>query len=198
MYRQLLNFVFLIWRSGIWGYNWRGTGTGRVVNGEVVLYFKMGIIQACLLRRAIQTGRDWGTGGLESWSQHRSIQLNIYMGAALIAKLVKNPPAMQETPVWFLVRKIPWRRDRLPTPVFWPGEFHGLYSPWGHKESDMTEWLSHTHTNTHKSKDRFSRSFSHLWLFQMYFHTYGYTGNRMYSILQRRPHKLGFKEEKKI
>ena len=27
----------------------------------------------------------------------------------------------------------------LPTPVFWPGEFHGLYSPWGSKESDMTE-----------------------------------------------------------
>ena len=24
------------------------------------------------------------------------------------------------------VRKIPWRRERLPTPVFWPGEFHGL------------------------------------------------------------------------
>ena len=32
--------------------------------------------------------------------------------------------------------------ERLPTPVFWPGEFHGLYSPWGHKESDMTEQLS--------------------------------------------------------
>ena len=27
------------------------------------------------------------------------------------------------------------------TPVFWPGKFHGL-SPWGHKESDTTEWLS--------------------------------------------------------
>ena len=26
-----------------------------------------------------------------------------------------------------------------PTLVFWPGEFHGLYSPWGHKESDMIE-----------------------------------------------------------
>ena len=26
-------------------------------------------------------------------------------------------------------------------PVFWPGEFHGLYSPWGHKESDTTERL---------------------------------------------------------
>ena len=34
------------------------------------------------------------------------------------------------------------RRKRLPTPGFWPGEFHELYSPWGHKESDTTEWLS--------------------------------------------------------
>ena len=24
------------------------------------------------------------------------------------------------------VGKIPWRREQLPTPVFWPGEFHGL------------------------------------------------------------------------
>ena len=40
------------------------------------------------------------------------------------------------------VRKIPWRRKRLPTPLFWSGEFHGLYSPWGHKDSDTTEWLS--------------------------------------------------------
>ena len=37
------------------------------------------------------------------------------------------------------VGKIPWRRERLPTPVFWPGEFHGLYSPWGCKELDTTE-----------------------------------------------------------
>jgi len=26
--------------------------------------------------------------------------------------------------------------------VFWPGEFCGLYSPWGVKESDRTEQLS--------------------------------------------------------
>ena len=37
------------------------------------------------------------------------------------------------------VGKIPWRRERLPTPVFWLGEFHGLYSPWGRTESDTTE-----------------------------------------------------------
>ena len=29
------------------------------------------------------------------------------------------------------VGKIPWRRERLPTPVFWPGEFHGLYIVYG-------------------------------------------------------------------
>ena len=55
--------------------------------------------------------------------------------ASLIAQLVKNPPAMQDT--W--VGKIPWTRKSLPTPVFWPGEFHGLYSQWGHKELDMAE-----------------------------------------------------------
>ena len=36
-----------------------------------------------------------------------------------------------------------WRRERLPTPIFWPREFHGLYSPWGRKESDTTERLFH-------------------------------------------------------
>ena len=38
--------------------------------------------------------------------------------------------------------RFPWRREWLPTPVFWPGEFHGLYSAWGRKESDTTEQLS--------------------------------------------------------
>ena len=40
--------------------------------------------------------------------------------------------------------KIPWRRKLQHTPVFLPGESHGQrslagYSPWGHKESDMSE-----------------------------------------------------------
>ena len=38
-----------------------------------------------------------------------------------------------------------WRTERLPTPVFWPGEFHGLYSPWGRRVWDTTEQLSLTH-----------------------------------------------------
>ena len=59
-----------------------------------------------------------------------------------MAQLVKNLPAMQAPGFNPWVGKIPWRRERLLTPVFWPGEFHGLYSPWGHKESDMTERLA--------------------------------------------------------
>ena len=55
-----------------------------------------------------------------------------------MAQLVKNLSVMWET--W--VGKIPWRRERLPIPVFWSGEFHGLYSPWGHKQLNMTEPLS--------------------------------------------------------
>ena len=48
---------------------------------------------------------------------------------------------MKETRIGFLVGKILWRRERLPTPVFWPREFHGLYSPQGSKELDTTERL---------------------------------------------------------
>ena len=40
-----------------------------------------------------------------------------------------------------------WSRKWQPTPIFLPGEFHGKrslvgYSPWGHKESEKTEWLT--------------------------------------------------------
>ena len=52
-----------------------------------------------------------------------------YSWAFLVAQLVKNLPAMRET----------W--DSPPMAVFRPGEFHGLHSPWGRKESDTTEWL---------------------------------------------------------
>ena len=69
--------------------------------------------------------------------------------------VVKNPPASvgrrkrHRFDPW--VGKIPWRRAWESTPVFLPGESHGLrslagYSPWV-SESDMTEQLTHTHTH---------------------------------------------------
>ena len=59
--------------------------------------------------------------------------------------MVKNLPAMMET--WFSsrVKKIPWKSEWQPIPVFLPGEFHEQrslagYSPCGHKEAlDTTD-----------------------------------------------------------
>ena len=67
--------------------------------------------------------------------------------ASQMALMVKNPPAstgdVRDTGL------IPGsgrslEKSQAPTPVFLPGESHGQrslvgYSPWGHKESDMTE-----------------------------------------------------------
>ena len=61
--------------------------------------------------------------------------------------MVKNQPAMRRP--WFdsWAKKISWRKEWLPTPVFLPGESQGQrslvsYRPWGHKELDMTEQLT--------------------------------------------------------
>ena len=105
--------------------------------------------------------------------------------ASLIARLIKNPPAMRETSVRFLgwadplekdrlptpvflgfpcgsagwelicnvgefcsiprLERFPWRRERLRTPVFWPGEFHGQSmgsQGVGHDSATFTFFLS--------------------------------------------------------
>ena len=80
--------------------------------------------------------------------------------------VVKNPPAnagdidvglipglrhkRHRFNLW--VGKIPWRRAWQLTPVFLPRESHGQrslvgYSPWGRKESDMTEATQHACTS---------------------------------------------------
>ena len=61
--------------------------------------------------------------------------------------MVKNLPAIGRPRFDPWVRKSPWRREWLPTPVFLPGEFHRQRSlagcsPWGRKELDMTERLT--------------------------------------------------------
>ena len=73
---------------------------------------------------------------------------------SLVAQTVKNLCAMWEMEVQplgqedFLEKKIATHSRIL------AGEFHGQkslvgYSPWGRKELDMNEWLTHTHTHTH-------------------------------------------------
>ena len=66
--------------------------------------------------------------------------------------------------------KIPWTRERLPTPVFWPREFHGLYSLWSYdKESDTPEQLTSLHFTLRKIPWRRKRqeSLHHMGLGEM-------------------------------
>ena len=73
--------------------------------------------------------------GSQSWTWLSNFTYNkSSIGYAfLVAQLVKNHLPCWRSGFHPWVGKIPWRREQLPTPVFWPGEFHGLYSPWGHK-----------------------------------------------------------------
>ena len=58
------------------------------------------------------------------------------------------------------VRNIPWRRAWQPITDFLPGESHGQrslvgYSPWGHKESDMTEVTYHCTLHFQRNRNSF-------------------------------------------
>ena len=71
-----------------------------------------------------------------------------FPGGLVVKNLLTNERRRCGFDPW--VGKIPWRRKRLPTPVFWPGEFYRQrrlagYGRWDCKESDMTERLFHFH-----------------------------------------------------
>ena len=81
------------------------------------------------------------------------------LSTSLVAQAVKNLPAMWET--WVRSQVVEdlhaLRRALQPTPVFVPGKFHGQrspvsYSPWGCKESDMTEQLTLSLSRSYYSK----------------------------------------------
>ena len=54
-----------------------------------------------------------------------------YSWAFLVAQMEENLPEMQKTWVRSLGWEDPLEKGKATTPVFWPGEFHGLYSSWG-------------------------------------------------------------------
>ena len=78
-------------------------------------------------------------GCTEDWSLVFILSGHVNHGASLIAQLVKNPSAMQETPVWFLGQEDPPERDRLPTPVFLglPGGSAGKESAWNAEDPSL-------------------------------------------------------------
>ena len=83
----------------------------------------------------------WGHKEMDTTKR---LSLSLHPVAQMVIHLQCRRPGFDP---W--VGKIPWRRERLPTPVSWPREFHGLYSPWSRKESDTTEQLSLHFTSLH-------------------------------------------------
>ena len=69
-----------------------------------------------------------------------------YSWASLVAQLVQNPPQCGRPGFDLWVGKIPWRRERLPSSVFWPGELHGLYIAYEVAKSQTR--LRHFHFNS--------------------------------------------------
>ena len=57
-------------------------------------------------------------GGFSICNMHWKLAIAQTWQVSLVAQLVKNLPAMQETPVRFLGQEDSLERDRLPTPVF--------------------------------------------------------------------------------
>ena len=90
---------------------------------------------------------DHFTGTTEFILKCKCVVLEIW--DSLVAQMVKNLPAIEETWVWFLGLEDPQRREWLPTPVFSPGEFLGErrptgYSPWGHRVGH--NWATNAYT----------------------------------------------------
>ena len=88
--------------------------------------------------------------GLHLSTAPKSLQLTMYHLPADLGLQCRRP----RFDPW--VKKIPWRRERLPSPVFLPGELHGQinlvgYSPWGRKESDTTKTFTLKGMATHSS-----------------------------------------------
>ena len=90
---------------------------------------------------------DWsrtscGDQSLQAWRADCNILvLPTSHQASLVAQIVKNLPAMQETWLQSLGWEDPLEEARQPTPVFLPGQSYGLRSLAGYsdEESDTTE-----------------------------------------------------------
>ena len=90
----------------------------------------------------------------DNWFWNRNHSSQNTSRASLVAQTVKNLPLMWETWVWSLDQEDPLKKVVATHSSILPGKLHRQrslagYSPWGHKELDTTEWLTHTHTHTH-------------------------------------------------
>ena len=123
-------------------------GRTAVLNGDVLKTNKQALSRCCALGhrnkadRAGEASLAFSCHGaaLASWEGERdtvwvtskaAFQQRLHSGgASLVAELVKNLPATQETGFNSWVGRIPWRRKWQPTPVFLSGKFHARRGAW--------------------------------------------------------------------
>ena len=84
----------------------------------------------------MELGFPWESGAADS-----SLLKSPNNQPFLVAQMVKNLPAMQETHVQFLGQEDPLEKGIATTQVFLPGKSQS-YRPWGCKELDLTEQLN--------------------------------------------------------
>ena len=131
----------MFWRYNIWGLWVTYPGTKSFIEGfskSILLSYNpvlckpyLAVTLPCCLPQIISirmhddnSGHNYGLTGLPRWlsGKESACQRRRYGFDPWVGKI--------------------WRRERLPTAVFWPGEFHGLYSPWVAKS---WTWLSDFH-----------------------------------------------------
>ena len=122
------------------------------VVGMVLERFNRKERRSCVRSKGSLFRGHWATCWLKlsvalSITEDRFLSVIMIIWFSLVAQMVKNLPECERTRFNSWIRKIPWRREWQPTPVFLPGESNGRrklagYSLWGHKKSDTTEWLT--------------------------------------------------------
>ena len=113
-----------------------------VFTESVLCGYTAGVSLCAQISSAYRDTSQTGLGPTQTVSHCNSI--NSFN--SLVAQTVRNLLAMQEPQVQSLGREDPPEKGMPIHSSILPGEFHGQrslvgYSPWGHKESDTTEWL---------------------------------------------------------
>ena len=112
---------------GAWGHR-LGRGGQDTVKGEVIREVVLNLSHLWPIKRNL-----WGRN-----QDITTFKLASRVETSLMAKTVKNLHVMQETQTQSLNEKDPLEKGMATH----SSQRLGGYSPWGHKDSDTTEWLT--------------------------------------------------------
>ena len=102
-------------------------------------------LQYAGLENSMDGGAWWAYSPWDCQELDSTERLHFLLGS-LVAQMEKHLPLTRETWVWSLGQEDPLENEMATHSSTLAGQFHGWrslvgYSPWGHKELDMTEWL---------------------------------------------------------